>query len=115
MARDATVTLTRTAYDALMAWNEELEDRLAAIDADDGSRIRMRWRSQLCAASVRWPRSGAIAASRCAGLPNGLGSPQATCPKSNVGANRAPQRRCPASPPRWTPRSTPLLSDAAPG
>ena len=39
MARDATVTLTRTAYDALMAWNEELEDRLAAIDADDGSRI----------------------------------------------------------------------------
>ena len=39
MARDATVTLTRTAYDALMARNEELEDRLDAIEADDGSRI----------------------------------------------------------------------------
>ncbi len=39
MARDATVTLSRTAYDALMARNEELEDRLAAIEADDGSRI----------------------------------------------------------------------------
>ncbi len=39
MVRDATVTLTRTAYDALIARNEELEDRLAAIDADDGSRI----------------------------------------------------------------------------
>ena len=39
MAGDATVTLTRTAYDALIARNEELEDRLAAIEADDGSRI----------------------------------------------------------------------------
>ncbi len=39
MARDATVTLTRTVYDALIARNEELEDRLAAIEADDGSRI----------------------------------------------------------------------------
>ena len=39
MVRDATVTLSQTAYDALIARNEELEDRLAAIDADDGSRI----------------------------------------------------------------------------
>ena len=39
MARDATVTLTRTAYEALLARNEDLEDRLAAIEADDGSRI----------------------------------------------------------------------------
>ncbi len=39
MARDSTVTLSQTAYDALIARNEELEDRLAAIEADDGSRI----------------------------------------------------------------------------
>ncbi len=39
MAREATVSLTRTTYDALIARNEELEDRLAAIEADDGSRI----------------------------------------------------------------------------
>lgn len=39
MVRDATVTLSQTAYDALIARNEELEDRLAAIEADDGSRI----------------------------------------------------------------------------
>ena len=39
MTRDATVTLTRTAYDALIARTEELEDRLAALEADDGSRI----------------------------------------------------------------------------
>lgn len=39
MVRDATVTLSQTAYDALIARNEALEDRLAAIEADDGSRI----------------------------------------------------------------------------
>ena len=39
MTRDTTVTLTRTAYDALIARTEELEDRLAALEADDGSRI----------------------------------------------------------------------------
>ncbi len=39
MVRDATVTLTQTAYDALIARNEELEDRLDALEADDGSRI----------------------------------------------------------------------------
>ncbi|MCY3784737.1 MAG: helix-turn-helix transcriptional regulator [Chloroflexi bacterium] len=39
MVRDATVTLSQTAYDALIARNEELEDRLAAMEADDGSRI----------------------------------------------------------------------------
>ena len=39
MTGEATVQLTRTAYRALLARNEELEDRLAALDADDGSRI----------------------------------------------------------------------------
>ena len=39
MVREATVTLSQTAYDAQIARNEELEDRLAAIEADDGSRI----------------------------------------------------------------------------
>ena len=39
MVRDATVTLSQTAYDALIARNEDLEDRLAAMEADDGSRI----------------------------------------------------------------------------
>ena len=39
MVRDATVALSQTAYDALIERNEELEDRLAAVDADDGSRI----------------------------------------------------------------------------
>ena len=39
MAAEATVQLTQTAYDALLAHIEELEDRLAALEADDGSRI----------------------------------------------------------------------------
>ena len=39
MASDETVVLTRTEYDALIDRNDELEDRLAALDADDGSRV----------------------------------------------------------------------------
>ena len=39
MTSDETVVLTRTEYDALIDRNEELEDRLAALDADDGSRV----------------------------------------------------------------------------
>ena len=39
MASAETITLTRAEYDTLVARNEELEDRLAALDADDGSRI----------------------------------------------------------------------------
>ena len=39
MANTGTITLPRAKYDALIARNEELEDRLAALDADDGSRI----------------------------------------------------------------------------
>ena len=39
MANTETITLTRVEYNALIARNEELEDRLAALDADDGSRI----------------------------------------------------------------------------
>ena len=33
MASEETVTLTRTEYDALISRNDELEDRLAALDA----------------------------------------------------------------------------------
>ena len=39
MTDTGTITLPRAEYDALVARNEELEDRLAALDADDGSRI----------------------------------------------------------------------------
>ena len=39
MTSEETVTLTRTEYDALINRNDELEDRLAALDADDGSRV----------------------------------------------------------------------------
>ena len=34
-----TVTLTRAEYEALLNHNSELEDRLAALDAEDGSRV----------------------------------------------------------------------------
>ena len=34
-----TVTLTRAEYDALVNRNDELEDKLAALEADDGSRV----------------------------------------------------------------------------
>ena len=34
-----TVTLTRAQYDALLTEKKTLEDRVAALDADDGSRI----------------------------------------------------------------------------
>lgn len=39
MVREKTVTLTRSEYDALVQRCDELEDRLAAVDADDGVRI----------------------------------------------------------------------------
>ncbi len=39
MTNTETVTLTRAEYDALVTRNEDLEDRLAALQADDGIRI----------------------------------------------------------------------------
>ena len=39
MTSPETVTLTRAEYDALVAHNAELEERVAALEADDGSRI----------------------------------------------------------------------------
>ena len=39
MTNEETVTLTRKEYDALLERNGELEDRLAAFDADDGIRV----------------------------------------------------------------------------
>ena len=39
MTSAETITLTRAEYDALVARNDELEDRLATLEADDGSRI----------------------------------------------------------------------------
>lgn len=39
MSETETVTLSRADYDALIARQEELEDLLAAREADDGSRI----------------------------------------------------------------------------
>ena len=39
MTSEETVTLTRREYDALIERNSELEDRLAAFDADDGVRV----------------------------------------------------------------------------
>ena len=39
MTKEDTVTLAREEYDALIERNAELEDRLAAADADDGVRV----------------------------------------------------------------------------
>lgn len=39
MVGDETVVLTRTEYDALIDRNEDLEDRLAAVDAEDSGRV----------------------------------------------------------------------------
>ena len=39
MTNKETVTLTRQEYEALIERNTELEDALAAIDADDGVRV----------------------------------------------------------------------------
>ena len=39
MTSEETITLTRKEYDALVERNSELEDRLAAVDADDGVRV----------------------------------------------------------------------------
>ena len=39
MTSEETVTLKRTEYDALISRNDELEDRLAALEADDGTRV----------------------------------------------------------------------------
>ncbi len=39
MADTGTITLPRAEYDALLARNEELEDALAAVEADGDSRV----------------------------------------------------------------------------
>ena len=39
MTRAETVTLTRMEYEALLKHNSELEDRLAALEAEDGSGV----------------------------------------------------------------------------
>ena len=39
MTEPQTIILTRKKYNALLTRNEELEERLAALDADDGNRI----------------------------------------------------------------------------
>ena len=39
MTNKETVTLSRAAYDTLINRNNDLEDRLAAVEADDGSRV----------------------------------------------------------------------------
>ena len=39
MADTGVITIPRAEYEALIARNEELEDRMAAFDADDGSRV----------------------------------------------------------------------------
>ena len=39
MSNEETVTLSRADYDALMNRNNDLEDRLAAVEADDGGRV----------------------------------------------------------------------------
>lgn len=39
MAGAETIALTRAEYDALVARNDQLEEKLAALEADDGSRI----------------------------------------------------------------------------
>ena len=39
MTRQETVTISRAEYDALVSHNAELKERIAALEADDGSRI----------------------------------------------------------------------------
>ncbi len=39
MAGEQTIILTRNEYDALLERNSELENRLAALEADDGMRV----------------------------------------------------------------------------
>ena len=39
MTSEETIVLTRQEYNALLERNSELEDRLAALDADDGVRV----------------------------------------------------------------------------
>ncbi len=39
MTSEETITLPRAEYDALIERNEELEDTLAALETDDGSRV----------------------------------------------------------------------------
>lgn len=39
MTNQETVTISRAEYDALVAHNAELKERVAALEADDGSRI----------------------------------------------------------------------------
>ena len=46
MTSEKTITLTRREYDALIERNSQLEDMLAAQDADDGDACAPRGRSR---------------------------------------------------------------------
>lgn len=66
MADAGTITLPRAEYNALIARNEELEDRLAALEADDGSRIPHDVALAIMPAKTPWLHCAIISGSRCA-------------------------------------------------
>ena len=102
-----TVTLTRAQYEALLAEKETLEDQVAALDADDGSRIPHEVALAIMQGERPIVAFEPISASPCESWPRERESPPGTCPRSNAGANPALQPLCHALPGSLGRRLTP--------
>ena len=106
MTSEETISVPRTEYEALIDRNLELEDTLAALEADDGSRVP----HEVALAIIRG-ESPVLAFRSHLGLTlrelsARPGSPQAICPRSSAGASRAPLPPWPGSRLRSALRST---------
>ena len=107
MTGEATVQLTQAAYRALLERNEELEDRLAAFEADDGSRIPHPVALAIIRGEAPITAFRAHHTLTLRELARRAGISPATSPKSNATSNPAPLPPSPRSPPPSTPPSTP--------
>ena len=95
MTSAETITLTRAEYDALVARNDELEDRLAALEADDGSRIPHEVALAIMRGQGPYPRiSGSPGSLHCASSPREQGSARVIFLRSSAGSNPAPRPPC---------------------
>ena len=81
MTRPDTVTLTRAEYDALVSHNAELEERVAALEADDGSRVPHEVAVAIMRGDSPCPHFAAIAGLPCATLPKAPGWQRAISPR----------------------------------
>ena len=106
MTSEETITMTRKEYEALIERNSQLEDMLAAQEADDGVRVPHE-----VALDIMGGKGPILAFRNHLGitlreLSEKTGIAVGTSPRLSVGENRDRPRLWPASPVRSAPRLT---------